>query len=231
MSRLILLRVATTVFGMATVVSAGAQTISIGSGPLGSITNLVSSNTGVANYTDGNFSATAADMSSGADLGSTLMTFSVNADVGTTYVWMTETDVNIGPTPQQLLLTSGFTQNNLPAGASVTETTYFDASGAAYGTGTTLASATFNASGSDAPITTLINAVNPYSITEEYAITFTLPTAPTALSTISLTTTPNGPIPVVPELSIWMMMGLGFAGLGLAGYGRSRKPQVPSAMA
>ena len=63
-----------------------------------------------------------------------------------------------------------------------------------------------------------MDALTPYSITERYDITFSLPAPPTALSTISLTTSTDGPIPIVPEASTWMMMAIGFAGLGFAGY-------------
>jgi PEP-CTERM motif len=139
---------------------------------------------------------------------------------------VTETDVNLGPTPQKLSFTSGLTQNQLPAGATVTETTWFDASDTAYGTGTQLATETFSSIGSSTPVTTVVDALTPYSITEEYDVTFSLPAPPTALSTISLTTTTDGPIPIVPEPSTWMMMAIGFAGLGYAAYGRARRSQA-----
>jgi hypothetical protein len=100
-----------------------------------------------------------------------------------------------------LSIVSALTQNTLPEGATVTETTYFDASNTAYGTGMKLATATFTSIGTNAPVTSVVDALTPYSITEEYDVTFSLPAPPTALSTISLTTTTDGPIPIVPESS------------------------------
>jgi hypothetical protein len=79
-------------------------------------------------------------------------------------------------------------QNTLPEGATVTETTYFDAGNTAYGTGTQLASATFTSIGTSTPAPTLVNAMGPYSIIDEYEVALALSAPPTALSTISLTT-------------------------------------------
>ena len=155
-------------------------------------------------------------------MGTAVGTVSVNV-VGTFTIWVTETGINLGPTPQKLSFLSDFTQNHLPAGASVTETTYFDASDTAYGIGTKLATDTFTSSGTNGPgVTTVVDALKPYSLTEEYVITIPLATRPTSLSTISLDTTTEGPI-TVPEPSTWTMMALGFVGLGYAAYGRRRK--------
>jgi hypothetical protein len=215
------------------VVGAGAQTISIGTGPAGSITTLASGDPSVSTIGPGfSFQATALDFSAGADLGSTVATISVLADPGVTVtIWVTETDVNLGPTPQKLSFVSGLTQNQLPDGATVTETTWFDASNTAYGTGTQLATATFTSIGSNAPVTTVVDAFAPYSITEEYQVTFSLPSPPTALSTIDLTTTTEGPIPIVPEPSTWVMMAIGFAGLGYTAYGRGRRSRAQASIA
>jgi hypothetical protein len=233
MSSKILSGVVSVVFGMTTVVGAGAQTISIGFGPAGSITTLASGEPLVSAVGPGNeFQATAQDFSFGADLGSTNATISVLATPGETLsIWITETDVNLGPTPQQLSIVSALTQNTLPEGATVTETTYFDAGNTAFGTGTQLATATFTSIGTNAPVTSVVDALAPYSITEEYDVTFSLPAPPTALSTISLTTTTDGPIPIVPEPSTWMMMAIGFAGLGYAGYRRGRGSQFRASVA
>jgi len=216
--------VSSAVFGITTVAGAGAQTIEVGFGPHSSITTLVSGTT----FADTGslsklFAGEASDFSKGADLGSTSSTFSVDSSPATLTIWVTETGINLGPTPQKLSFLSDFTQNRLPVGASVTETTYFDASDTAYGIGTKLATDTFTSSGTNGPgVTTVVDALKPYSLTEEYVITIPLATRPTSLSTISLDTTTDGPI-TVPEPSTWTMMALGFAGLGYAAYGRRRK--------
>jgi hypothetical protein len=174
MSSKLLSGVVSAVFGMTTVVAAGAQTISIGFGPAGSITTLASGEPLVSAIgPDTEFQATAQDFSFGADLGSTNATISVLATPGETLsIWITETDVNLGPTPQQLSIVSALTQNTLPEGATVTETTYFDASNTAYGTGMKLATATFTSIGTNAPVTSVVDALTPYSITEEYDVRF-----------------------------------------------------------
>jgi hypothetical protein len=221
------------VFGMTTIVGAGAQTISIGFGPAGSITTLASGDPLVSALGPGAlFQATAQDFSFGADLGSTNATISVLGTPGDTIsIWVTETDIDLGPTPQKLSIVSSLTQNVLPEGASVTETTYFDAANTAYGMGLQLATATFTTIGTNVPVTSVVDAPMPYSITERYDVTFSLPAPPTALSTISLTTITDGPIPIVPETSTWVMMGIGFAGLGYAGYRRGRGSQLRASVA
>jgi PEP-CTERM motif len=112
---------------------------------------------------------------------------------------------------------------------TVTETTWFDASDTAFGVGTKLATATFTSIDTNNPgVTTIVDALKPYSITEEYDVTIPLSSPPIALSTISLGTTDAGPIPIVPEPSTWTMIALGFAGLADAAYGRGRKSRVPA---
>ena len=225
MARKILSGVVSAVFGMTAVAGAGAQTISIGTGPEGSITTLASDDPAVSAIGPGfQFSTNAFDFSSGADLGSTNATISVLGNPGDTItIWVTETGINLGPTPQKLSIVSGLTQNVLPDGATVVETTYFDASNTAYGTATQLATMTFTSIGANVPVTSIVDAYAPYSITERYDVTLLLPTPPTALSTISMVTTTDGPIPIIPETSTWIMMAIGFAGLGYAGYGRRRR--------
>ena len=162
------------------------------------------------------------------DLGSTNITVSENFS-GELTIWETETGVDIGPTPQQLLFLSSFTQNQVPPGASVTETTWFDASDVAFGTATKLATTTFTAIDTNSPgVNTIVEAPTAYSITEEYDVMLPISTSPEVLSTISLQTTPDGPIPIVPEPSTWIMVAIGFAGLGYAAYGRSRKSRSAS---
>ena len=230
MSSKVLSAIVSTVFGMTAVAGAGAQTIEIGVGPQGSITT-VASGSGSASYTAGDmtFLAQASDFSFGADLGSTAQTVSVNvgppAGPGTITIWVTETDISLGSAPQQLKFVSGFTQNLLPSGSSVVETTYFDPSNTAFGTATQLATATFNSIDTNSPgATTLVDDfAAPWSISEEYVVTIGLGAPPTVLSTISLDTTVNGPIPILPEPSTWAMMLIGFVGLGYAGWRGSRR--------
>jgi hypothetical protein len=209
---------------MMAVAGAGAETLEIGFGsPPGSVAG---PDPNSVSYTSpaGIFLGQGSDFAGGADLGSTVHTISVNDAFTTLTIWVTETGINIGPLPQKLKFVSNFTQNTLPAGATVIETTYFDASDKAFGTATKLATWTFTSIGTNSPAATIIDdgRATPYSITEEYQVTIKAP-GPTALSTIDLTTTPEGKIPFVPEPSTWTMMAIGFAGLGYAAYGRRRK--------
>jgi hypothetical protein len=218
-------------FGMTAIAGAGAQTISIGVGPAGSV---VTKATGPGDAApviffapDNSWTASAVDASSGADLGSTNITLSENFS-GELTIWVTETGVNIGPTPQSLLFLSSFTQNQLPPGASVTESTYFDANDVAFATTTPLANFTFTSIDTNSPgVNTIVDdpLMTAYSITEEYDVLIPISTGPALLSTISLQTTANGPIPIVPEPSTWVMMAIGFAGLGFTAYGRGRRSQ------
>jgi hypothetical protein len=234
--------VVSAVFGMTAVAGAGAETISIGVGPAGSITTVAS---GPANSApvvfsapDNSWSTTATDVLSGADLGSTAISVPPLLS-GTLTIWVTETGIDIGPPPQKLLITSGFTQNFLATGEKVTEKTFFDAGNHAFGTTTPLDTAVFDNSsgsttapgGSSFPLPgTTLDVFGMWSLTEEYIIEAPLGVPPNALSTISLQTADQGKIPFIPEPSTWTMMAIGFAGLGYAAYGRSRKSRASASI-
>jgi hypothetical protein len=212
---------------MMAVAGARAETLELGVGsPPVSVAGPSSSS---VSFTDpaGTFLGQGSDFSGGFVLGSTTHAISANIPFTTIDIWVTETGINIGPLPQKLKFVSSFTENTLPMGASVTETTWFDISGKAFGTGTELGTHTFTSIGTDTSAPFIINdhTVTPYSITEEYVVTIgaSSPTSPIALSSIDITTTTEGHIPFVPEPSTWTMMALGFAGLGYAAYGRRRK--------
>jgi hypothetical protein len=206
--------------GALAAVAAQAQTIWIGSGPAASITTLISG-TGVLTANGSNFTTTAFD--TGNDLSSLSGTASIFS--GSATIWVSETNIDLGPTPPPgyaypLTFTSGFTQNSLPAGATVTETTYVNVNNAKYGTTQELGSYVFSAGGYVTQNYGPLLTNGPISLTEVYDITS--PTQnPALLSTIYIQTTIGSPRPV-PELSTWAMLFTGLAGLGYAGSRRGR---------
>ena len=125
--------------------------------------------------------------------------------------------------PANLTFSSGFSQNVLPHGATVTETTYFDPSDAAFGITDLLQSASFSAPGGAGPLANTFDVFGNYSLTQEYVITVPIPSTPSALSTISLDTTFNDPAGQTPETATWAMLGIGCAGIGLLGLTKRRK--------
>ena len=197
--------------------SASAQ-ILVGYGPHSSITPAAFAG---GNWFGPDFVATAFDIT-GNDFFSLAGTLSF-AVTGSETIWITETGNNFGAA--NLTFSSGFSQNVLPHGATVTETTYFDPSDAAFGITDLLQSASFSAPGGAGPLTNTFDVLGSYSLTEEYVITVPLPVPPTALSTISLDTTFNGVAPhsALPETSTWAMLGVGFAAVGLLGMTKRRK--------
>ncbi|MGH7101693.1 MAG: PEP-CTERM sorting domain-containing protein, partial [Acetobacteraceae bacterium] len=90
---------------------------------------------------------------------------------GTLTVWVSGTDITEPTAPATVQ--SSFTANIIPAGWTVTENTYYDASDATYGTGTLLGTATFTARGVSATATPIAFTGSPFSITHEYIITAT----------------------------------------------------------
>ena len=111
-----------------------------------------------------------------------------------------------GPRPASGYLSS-FTTNQLPAGWTVRQRTYADASNGTYAGGTLLGDVTFNSSNStamqfDGPIV----GAGPYSVTTRYTITAT--GKGSSLSTINLSAVP------VPEPGTWALMIGGFGGAG-----------------
>ena len=105
---------------------------------------------------------------------------------------------------------SGFTQNLLSAGWTVTETTYVSNTNALW-TGTALASQSFSQIGSGSVSTTLPTS-GTYSVTEQFHIVAN--GVGNAQSTID--------VMAVPEPSAWALMLTGFFGMG--GLLRRRRP-------
>jgi hypothetical protein len=115
------------------------------------------------------------------------------------------------PTDQ---FTSGFTENLLSGSViSVQELTFLSTTNALY-TGTQIGSTTFTGIGTDTQTAFLNPGSGPYSITEEYIVTFG-PGGGSASATI---------VVGVPETSTWAMMILGFLGVGFLAYRRKGAP-------
>ena len=114
-------------------------------------------------------------------------------------------------------LSTGLTENLLPAGWSVVEWAYATVGTTPFTTtGTLLASSDFTAIGTTTA-TTKLTFDSPYTVTEVFEIIpgGKLTTVGSDLSTINVTGS------AVPELSTWAMLILGFVGLGYAAFRRS----------
>jgi len=112
---------------------------------------------------------------------------------------------------------SGLTSNLLPAGWSVTEQTLYSAptKQLAWWDFANIGTSTQN---------TAVSVVAPYAIDERYIISLgSGASSGLALSTITVSSS-------IPEASTWAMMGLGFAGLGLAALGRRRRTDLFQAL-
>jgi hypothetical protein len=130
-------------------------------------------------------------------------------------------EVGITAPKGAVTFTTILTENALLAGWSVTEASYYDPANAMFSTAKLIGKNTFKGA-SDATVVTPdpvdAKGLVKYSLTEIYTITLTGNAVLTGqdLSTILITA------PKIPEPSTWVMMGVGFAGLGLAGWKRRK---------
>ena len=121
---------------------------------------------------------------------------------GTLDIYVTRDGI-AGPIPFKFLST--FTSNALPAGWTVNQTTYVDASNGVYG-GTALSSHLFTTIGTFTDLNGFVGGAGPYSVTTRY--TLVAPTGGNSLNTISIQ---DG---TVPEPGTWALMIMGFGGAG-----------------
>jgi hypothetical protein len=120
---------------------------------------------------------------------------------GTLDVYVTRTDID-GPIP--LSFFSSFTSNALPAGWTVTQSTFVSTANALY-TGALLSSHLFTHTDTFEETKAFAGGgAGPYSVTTRY--TLTAPTRGNALSTVA--------IAGVPEPGTWALMITGFGGAG-----------------
>jgi hypothetical protein len=143
-------------------------------------------------------------------------TIDVNSSAaGTLIIWVTETGLTspLG----QVKFTSGLTSNLLEGAIfSATLSTFVSpTNGVSPPNGTPLDTATFTGLGTETLSTVDNPGAGPYSLQEVFVIHAT-GAGDTNLS-IDLTSA------VIPELSTWAMMIVGFAGLGFLGYRKSRQ--------
>ena len=221
---------ATVAFGMS-FATAGAQTLYLGYTKGGPPTTIASSTSGVVAGMGPDFIAVGSDIL-GLKFDSTALSLTFfNTGPVTEAIVLSETGLSFG-TPEKVQFISNFTENALKAGFSVTQSTYFNADNAKYGTEDLLASTTFtsaNTPSGTGPFTMPETITTPYSLTQVYFVV--APSADTFQSTIDLVTNPLGPATFAPEPSTWAMMMLGFAGLGYAAVRRGRRVAVASEIA
>lgn len=135
-------------------------------------------------------------------------------------VYFTEQGLTGTVAPESFV--SGLTANGLSSGWSVTETIYVDPANGLYTTVTPIASQFFTpSSANSANFTDLVSGLSSYSVTEVYTITS--PAGKLSSGSANLT---EVVATAVPEASTWAMMIAGFAGLGLVGFGRSKKARA-----
>jgi hypothetical protein len=146
--------------------------------------------------------------------GETLDFSSGGKALGPLYLYVSETGITMPP--GQLSFLSGLTENELPRGWTMTESTFLGPANVTYGRGAPLDSFTFTSIGSQDLTAGATVPSTPFSVTELFILT-TNKTKGTDESSISLTSS------VIPEASTWSMLGIGLAGLALAGAARGRR--------
>ncbi|MBV9703681.1 MAG: hypothetical protein JO163_13210 [Methylobacteriaceae bacterium] len=131
------------------------------------------------------------------------------------YVSITGVTGPVGKVP----FTSSFTGQGWAPKWSVEEITYADPADVAYGEGPTLSDVTSAALAAYGPYTVTPNTpfTALYSMTEEWIIRLKV-----GASASSVDNTIKIAIPAVPEAPAWVMVSLGFAGIGLMNSGRRR---------
>ena len=139
---------------------------------------------------------------------------------GTTLTfWSSEVGQASG-TGKSATFTSYFTENDVPTGWTITETTYYDLALTPFGTAEQLGTYTFTAPGYETQMATVNNITGPYTLTEEITISLEL-TAEVggdgSQGTIDIHTA------AIPEVPTWAMMAIGLAGIGAIGGFRQRK--------
>ena len=147
---------------------------------------------------------------------SSLNIMKTTAGAATITVWVTETGLAGGAlTTFMSTLTSTF----LSPGWTVDETTYYTAGNELWGTGVQLVSQDFASSdGMRTSTKNICCTANPYSLTEKFVISETMPGQARLAERITAT--------LIPEAPTWAMMAIGFAGLSYAAFRRSVKSRV-----
>jgi hypothetical protein len=198
--------------------SADAATISIGTGLNGGAITLKASGATpgpvVWSGSVGGYNINAVDGVdlTSASLNSNALDATTTGTSGVLDVYVTVSDVTgFGGVMSAL---SGLTVNFLTKGWSVTESTFEDNSNTVFGMANLLATHSFTSGPDIFTALTPVSVTAPFSVTELYQI-----------SSNGLRGAANDTIDIsgsVPELSTWAMLGIGFAGIGLAGLTRRR---------
>jgi hypothetical protein len=165
--------------------------------------------------------ATSAPVSPFDLLDSTALNVTTNVGTHTFNVFVTAQNLT-SPTGLSAF-TSSFTENNLPAGFSVTEQSFIDAGNGVFALTTPLSSITFLSNGTSVQTALADTGGGAYSLTEEYTLNVSGPGS--ATSTIEV----SPGIAAVPEVSTWAMMILGFASVGFMAYRRRAMPRLLAA--